>query len=103
MLPTVLGASSSNISNTMSPLFVVMVICDMSLPLREFQPERVAPDVGAVHCVGHALGLVGGHLEEHEPLQEAHVADRLAVQAGRRHGGDQVGLGEPGRTAAGRD
>src|SRR5829696_5532101 len=104
MLPTVLGASSSNISKTMSPWLVVMVIVDMpNSSFRELEAQGVAPDVGAVDRVGDAGGLVGGHLEQHEALQQADVADRLAVQAGGRHGGDQVRLREPGGAAAGGD
>src|SRR5918994_6711361 len=103
MLPTVLGASSSNISNTMSPWLVVIVIWDMESSFRELEAERVAADVGAVDRVGDAGGLVGGKLEEHELVEQAHVADRLAVQPGGRHGRDEVRLRQPRRPAAGRD
>src|SRR5215216_5486984 len=95
MLSTVLGASSSNISNTMSPLLVVIVISDIAYSaFREFQAQPVAAHIGSVDRVGHAGGLVAGHLEEHEPLQQPHVADRLPVEAHGGHRADQVRLGE---------
>ena len=96
MLPTVLGASSSNISKTMSPWLVVMVIVDMAgLPpfsRSQFEAQRVAAHVGAVDGAGDALGLLRS-----APRRAAKRSSRrtLRIASPSRpvaaHGGDQVG------------
>src|SRR5215213_8401730 len=107
MFLTVTGASSSNISKTMSPWFVVMVIVDMPCASRlrvcELEAQRVAAHVGAVDGAGDALRLLRRHLEEDEALEQADVADRLAVDARRGDRGDQVARLEAGGAAAGDD
>ena len=69
MLPTVLGASSSNISKTMSPWFVVMVIVDMARApsvhafassRRSVWPRTSVPSTEPVT----RSACVRGHLEE---------------------------------------
>ena len=46
------------------------------------EAQRVAVDLGAADLLDDALGVVGRHVEEGEPLEHADVADRLAVEAG---------------------
>ena len=64
----------------------------------------MAAHVGAVHGAGDPLRLVRGHLEEQEVLEQAHVADRLAVEPGRGDGRDHIaGLQACGAPARGDD
>src|SRR5687768_7547216 len=76
----------------MSPWLVAMVACDMSarLAARELEAQAVA----GVDRLDHALGLVGGDLEQREVLEKPDVADVLAVEPGAVHRGDQVALAE---------
>src|SRR3954453_18708482 len=87
-LPTVFGASSSNISKTIGPWLVVIVIWDMclspvrsGLPADRLERQLTSVDRGAAEGLDDPLGLGGRDLDEREALEHAHVADRLAVEA----------------------
>ena len=45
-------------------------------------------DLGAPNELDDALRFLAGDLDEREPLQDAHVTHRLAIETGR--GGDHV-------------
>src|SRR4051794_5345746 len=67
---------------------------------RDLQTQRRSVQPRAVHRLDDPLRLAARHGEEREALEHPHVADRLAVDPGRRgHGVDQVGhldpLGQP--------
>src|SRR5205823_3009686 len=81
---TVLGASSSKNSISTAPWFVCIVALDMGATLiaSGLQRQPGAVDLGAVDALDHLGDVRGGHLEEREALEHAHVAHCLAVQAG---------------------
>ena len=60
-----------------------MVAVDIGPPQLRIDLERDGAPVDLGHALDDALGVVGRHLDEREALEDADVADRLAV-AGRR-------------------